>query len=422
MKKVFIFVTVLPFVPDIDAPNVISPGSLIYEVGSEGNALNWSCSDAHPYAYQISKDGDIQKYAPWHGENISFNVDGLPIGTYLYNLTLWDLSGTFVFDTVLVIVIPPVPDTTPPTINHPADLVFTENMRGTITWEVFDEHPTVCVIYRNGTVVYSQGYWSSGLIQYSFASLPLGTWEFTLIVWDEAGNSVSSNAIVKILPGSIYDLTPPEISHHDDLDIVYGSTGNTLVFYLFDKHPEGYQIFIGPVLLSEHLWSTPNIGVNVSVDGLAIGSYTIKFFAWDIYDNNATMLVGVTVSGDLTPPEITPLADLNVQEGAVEVTWVASDAAPASYQIVNLMDGSILDAGSWDGDDIVYEWDSLEVGEYYLRCIVYDVSGNFAMDDVKITVVKAESAPGFDYITLGMTALVLIVFRAFFAFKRRFKR
>ncbi|MFX1283744.1 MAG: DUF2341 domain-containing protein [Promethearchaeota archaeon] len=417
-----VFVTILPFVPDIDAPNVISPGSLIYEVGSEGNALNWSCFDAHPYAYQISKDGDIQKYAPWHGENISFNVDGLPIGTYLYNLTLWDLSGNSVFDTVLVVVIPPVPDTTPPTISQPADLVFTENMRGTITWEVFDEHPRVCVIYRNGTVVYSQGYWSSGIIQYSFVSLSLGTWEFTLTVWDEAGNSASSDALVKILPGSIYDFTPPEISHHADLDIIYGSTGNTLVFYLFDQHPEGYQIFIGTVLLSEHLWSTPNIGVNVSVDGLAIGSYTIKIFAWDIYDNNATMLVGVTVSGDLTPPEITPLADLNVQEGAVEVTWVASDAAPASYQIVDLTDGSILDDGSWDGDDIVYEWDSLEVGEYYLRCIVYDVSGNFAMDDVKITVVKAQSAPGFDYITLGMTILVLIVFRAFFASKRRFKR
>ncbi len=416
-----VIVTVAPFVPDVDSPSITSPGSLIYEVDSVDNTLDWICADAHPYAYQISKDDEVLVYSPWHGENITLNVDGLPIGTYLYNITLWDLSGNTAFDAVQVIVTPLVPDTTPPTVSDPAEQVIAENMRGTITWEVFDEHPSVCVIYRNGTIVYSLGHWSSGLVQYSFVSLPLGTWEFTLTVWDEAGNSASGSTIVKVSPGSIYDITSPEISHPADLNIIYGTTGNIISFFLFDQHPEGYQVFIDTSLISEHTWSIPNIGVNVSVDGLGIGTYTIEIFAWDSYKNNETRSVVVTVEGDLDPPEITPVPDMIVSKGSGIITWIASDRAPARYQIINLTDGSSLVDAAWDGSDIAFDLRFFEIGEYHFRCVVFDVSGNFAMDDVRVTIEKSQGAPGFDFLTSLLIISVIIVFRKIFMFKRRFR-
>ncbi|MHA2105814.1 MAG: right-handed parallel beta-helix repeat-containing protein, partial [Candidatus Hodarchaeales archaeon] len=91
-----VWITVTVAVPDIEAPIITPPGPVTYEEGSTGHILTWNCSDAHPYAYQITINAlefPDHEYNPWHGENISISIDGLDVGLWILNLTLWDLSG-----------------------------------------------------------------------------------------------------------------------------------------------------------------------------------------------------------------------------------------------------------------------------------------------------------------------------------------
>ncbi len=419
-----VLVNVFPAVPDTEPPLIIPPDALVYEEGTTGHCLTWECSDAHPYAYKVIKDTTELIFAPWWGENITINVDGLTIGSWIFNLTVWDLSGNSSFGVVNVIVTPQAPDTTSPEISQPAEQIIAENTRGSIIWEVFDGHPSICIISKNGTIVHSQSHWTSGILQYSFASLPLGTWQFTLTLWDEAGNSASSDAIVRVLPGSQADSSAPEISHHPDLEIIFGSVNISVTVYIFDEHPASYTVYLDSLKMAESDWVTPNIQVNILLDGLAIGDYTLKITAWDTFANTATRNIRVTVSGDTTPPDFvsTPL-DMSVDQGtSSNVVWQATDTAPSRYEIINLTSGSVIQQGSWGGENIELGLDSLEPGTYYFRCIVYDASENSAMDDVVITVEKAAGGvPGFEFSSLSLL-LVVVVIKQLLGKKRRTRK
>ncbi len=416
-----VYVTVSPQVPDTDPPSITTPATLMYEERTTGNTLTWECFDAHPYAYEIDKDTTKIIYAPWHGENITINIDNLPIGSWVYNLTLWDISGNSRSRQVTVIVTPSIPDTTPPTISEPAEQTITENMRGTIIWEVFDDHPSVFIISKNGTIVFPQSHWSSGIIQYSFTPLPLGTWKFTLTLWDEAGNSTSRDALVHVLIGSAYDTILPQISHHPDLEIIFGTTNNTIIIFLFDEHPQGYCVYLNDTKISEADWIVPNIQVSVSVDGLAIGSYNVKISAWDVYGNEEYQEVGILVYGDNIPPEIDSPADVTLREqSSYTLTWHVSDDNPDRFEIINQSSGSIIKQGSWIEDQIEFNLENLAHGTYYLRCIVYDRSGNYAYDDVVVTIKEDEGVPGYEILSTLFLISVLVLMRKFSLYKRRF--
>lgn len=403
-------VSILEAVPDVETPNITPPNPIEYEEGTTSHFLIWICSDDHPYAYRLFINDTESDFRPWHGENINTSVDGLSVGIWIINLTLWDLAGNTESSLTIVTVIPPLPDTTPPTCSKPADLIIAENMMGTIVWEVYDEHPDWFIIHRNGSLVYEQNYWVSGIIQYSFTSLPLGTWEFELTIYDQSGNSVSESTTVRVLHSDAIDTDAPEISHVADRQIIYGTENNFIVIYLFDANPEGYSIiFSSSNERSENQWMIPDVRVNISLDGLEIGQYTVNLTAWDIFKNSASRIFQVTVTGDNIAPTISSPPDiLGQEEMTIKITWEVSDDTPDYYTIL-FSNGTRILIEDWNGDDIVFEIANYTVGEYVFRCVVYDSSGNYAVDDVKVTIAKAKSAPGFDFLQL-MTILLLIIF------------
>ena len=419
-----VWVTVTETVPDTEIPIIIPPSPVIYEEGSTGNTLTWICSDAHPYAYQIRLNGTEfpgYEYEPWHGENITISCDDLTVNIWFFDLILWDLAGNNASSVAIVTVISEAPDITPPYVSQPTDLIVAENMVGKIVWEVSDAHPANYEILRNGSLVYKQDIWVSGIIHYHFTSLPLATWEFTLIVWDEVGFSSSSKVLVQVLPGSAYDTDPPEISHIADQIIEYGSTNNFILAYLFDEHPQGYSIIIVDTF-TDITWSDPNVQVIVSLDGLVIGIYTVNITAWDIFGNLASRTFQVTVQGDITPPTLIPHPDMVVPRGSsVILTWGASDTSPSYYELINLTSGNIISYKNWTGGNITERLVNLPMGIHKIRIIVYDTYGNFGLDDVTIDIVEGESAPGFEIILVIPILLFFIIFRQIKIFKRRIK-
>ncbi|MFX0016634.1 MAG: DUF2341 domain-containing protein [Candidatus Hermodarchaeota archaeon] len=417
-----VWVNVTEAVPDTESPVNMPPGSLEFEKGTTGHILHWICLDNHPFAYTILINDTEELFNPWHGENISYSVDHLPIGTWNVTLTLYDLASNTASSSVIVTVNPEAPDVTPPTVSQPAKSIIAENTAGTIIWEVDDKYPDRYMITRNGSIIYEKSSWVSGIIQYHYTSLPLGTWEFILTVWDVAGHSASGIAIVEVIPTGEADTFPPTISQIQDVVFTYGTLNNYIIAYLFDVHPQGYLISIGTdTIIVEHTWTSPNIKVEFCLDGLVVGNYNIIIIAWDTFGNNASRSVSVTVQGDTDPPILVHLPDITVEENInITLTWQVTDETPSHYELIMLPNGDIEQSGSWSGTSIEIVITALPLDTYQYRLIVYDMSGNYAIDDFTLIVVpKTGRAPGFELTTTAIFILFFTKFRSYFNLRRR---
>ncbi|MGM0687388.1 MAG: hypothetical protein ACQET3_10495, partial [Promethearchaeati archaeon] len=125
----------------------------------------------------------------------SLGVDGLDVGTYNYTLVVYDTSGNWVSDTVFVTVV----DTTPPTIDSPEDIEYEFGSTGhNITWTPTDELPDQYEVYRNGSLIDS-GEWNGSPISLGVDGLDVGTYNYTLVVYDTSGNWVSDTVFVTVV-------------------------------------------------------------------------------------------------------------------------------------------------------------------------------------------------------------------------------
>jgi hypothetical protein len=71
-------------------PVVNATEDFSYEEGYTGNHLNWSAEESNPRFYNLTMDGEILMNGTWRGENLSIMVDGLDVGSHIYNMTLTD--------------------------------------------------------------------------------------------------------------------------------------------------------------------------------------------------------------------------------------------------------------------------------------------------------------------------------------------
>ncbi|MGY5875632.1 MAG: NosD domain-containing protein, partial [Candidatus Thorarchaeota archaeon] len=113
----------------------------------------------------------------------------------------YDGSGTYLVPGSAGIVdhYPNVVMNATPTIDHPPDLEFYENTSGhLITWHPSDEFPRQYLILKDGVVVESDS-WDGLSISQSVDSLVSGSYNYTLIVEDYEGESVSDTVFVLVL-------------------------------------------------------------------------------------------------------------------------------------------------------------------------------------------------------------------------------
>jgi len=87
-----------------DDPTINSPGDRSYVEGSTGHYITWEASDENPYHYNITRNNDVVNDSSWDGGDIRENIDGLSVGTYYYECTVYDISGNSRSDEVRVTV------------------------------------------------------------------------------------------------------------------------------------------------------------------------------------------------------------------------------------------------------------------------------------------------------------------------------
>lgn len=118
------------------------------------------------------------------------------------------------------------PETTPPTIDHPADLDYEEGtIDNTIEWNPSDAHPSHYVIYRNGTEVVSDS-WDGGSVTVEIDGLSVGAYNYTIVVYDTSRNCASDTVLAIVLPQTTITTTTTTSTTTPNGDV----TGPVFVF------------------------------------------------------------------------------------------------------------------------------------------------------------------------------------------------
>ncbi|MCK5238450.1 MAG: hypothetical protein KAR33_02810 [Candidatus Thorarchaeota archaeon] len=87
----------------------------------------------------------------------------------------------------------------------------------------------------------------------------------------------------------------PYISPHDDITIIYGSSGNSITWNAYDSDPMSYQVYLDSNLFASGIWGST--GITVDLDGLQLGLHILQLEVTDSDWNNATDIVNVNVIG-----------------------------------------------------------------------------------------------------------------------------
>jgi hypothetical protein len=85
--------------PTLDHPSVVS-----YAYGTTGHNITWHPSSPHPQSYTLRRNGTVVSSGNWNGSALVYSVDGLGIGTYLFNCTVTDGLGRSISSVVTVTV------------------------------------------------------------------------------------------------------------------------------------------------------------------------------------------------------------------------------------------------------------------------------------------------------------------------------
>lgn len=179
-------------------PTLDSPDDIEYSEFDEGYFIEWHPDDVNPSTYAIYFDDAILKSGLWNSstQSISTMVDGLSLGVYNYTLVVTDTYDNIARDEVLVTVI----DGYAPILVGALDVTFTEGTTGyNITWSPSDAHPVSYEILFDGSLLRS-GLWNSTeeSIVVSLDGLTTGPYNYTVILTDIGGNTVSDTVIVTV--------------------------------------------------------------------------------------------------------------------------------------------------------------------------------------------------------------------------------
>ncbi len=374
---------VLVTVYDGTPPTVNSPDDVFYNEGAAGGSLLWQPYDKYPNFYRIYRDGTQVRSGNWNSnaQSFSISVSGLSYGVYNFTFLAIDDHGNTVADTVWVTVL----DGTPPVVDDQSDVFYNEGEPGgSITWTPSDLHPVSYILYKDGLVVRSGAWNSSGeTISISITGLAAGSYNYTLFVFDIGLNSGYDTVIVSVL-----DVISPTIDTFAESEIAEGTYGAEIVWTPNDLHPFNYTIYQNGIVIRFGPWNSSSESIVYSLEELPLGDYNISLIVFDESGNNATDLVQITIYDGISPT-IGTIDDYAIGEGEVgsQIEWTPYDLHPSRYEI--FIDGALTKFGLWNTSDetISVSLDGLTLDTYQVVLIVYDIENNTAFDTVMVSVI-----------------------------------
>ncbi|MGV9169668.1 MAG: right-handed parallel beta-helix repeat-containing protein, partial [Promethearchaeia archaeon] len=98
---------------DTTAPELSSSEDVSYEEGTTGHTITWEASDLTPSHYNVTLNGASYIDSEWDGSDITVEIDGLDVGTYTLQITVYDRVGHDSYDSVEIEVTEEITTTEP---------------------------------------------------------------------------------------------------------------------------------------------------------------------------------------------------------------------------------------------------------------------------------------------------------------------
>jgi parallel beta-helix repeat protein len=266
---------------------------ITHDFNTTGNYITWRARSPHPSWFQIRRNNTVIMCESWHGLNITTSIDGLDIGLYQFELTVFDEAGNNVLDFVNVQVI----DRNPPIITGPTNKTLELGTNQSyISWEGNDINPDSYILYLDGEII-NQGNWNGSDIQVQLIGLDLGVHNFTLCLYDRSSNFARDTVFVEVI-----DTISPEIEGPNDEGIYEIASENNITWNAYDLRPDYYEVWVNGTLIVSTNWTGPKIIFPIS--NLILGYYEITLVVFDTSENSALHTVNVKI---ISPPnESTP--------------------------------------------------------------------------------------------------------------------
>ncbi|MBD3405228.1 MAG: hypothetical protein GF411_03715, partial [Candidatus Lokiarchaeota archaeon] len=363
------------------APITNHPDDISYELGSTGNSILWEVADSDLDSYEIYQDGSLIDSGQIVGDSVSIDVSGLEIGSYNFTLFVNDTSGMSSTDTVFVDVY----DSTSPNINHPSDIEYELGASNNeFAWTGTDLDLASYTIYQDGGVIFS-GIYSGQILTINVDGLSVGEYNFTVIILDGSGNSITDTVIVTVV-----DTTSPVVDSPADITYDEGETGYNITWQTDELDPARYIIFRNGSGIVIDDWDGDDIVIDV--DGLSPGTYNYTLYLVDESDNEISDTIWVTVV-DIDPPYVSSPEDKLIEygTGGNRIVWFVSDTNLDTFTIYRNV--SLVASGSVAGDNVTAYIDMLDEGVYNFTVTVVDTLGASTSDSVIVEVIDT-SPPG----------------------------
>ncbi len=257
---------------DLDSPIILSPDDFTIELGSLDVLISWDVIENNQKNYTVELDGIQIEASIWLPDSpITIDISGLNNGVYHYNLTVFDTSGNFATDEVVVSVI----DTNSPNIIGPTDIELLLDEQGVeIGWIVEDEDPDAYTLTHNETDIIS-GNWISGeMISLVLEGLEEGFHIYHLTVVDQTGNVADDELVVHILPSGI-----PSLSSPADMYFAEGDINQRITWYVSDNDPTFYILEINELVFTNSSWvAQPFVEIHLQTYISGYYNFTLSLF------------------------------------------------------------------------------------------------------------------------------------------------
>jgi len=363
-----------------ETPVIVPENDISYQVGSIDNEISWFVTDTNPDTYCIYNGSDLVASDSWTTGEISIDIDGLDVGTYVFTLYVNDTDGNSATDVVTVTV---VDDTTNPITDSPEDLllVYTQSS-GNITWSVYDAYPSYFWIYKDDVVVKS-GQWNTSVIYITFDDLEVGIYNYTLVLEDVGENQASDTVFI-----TVTESVAPQFTYiPDDTSFSEGAFEISLMWNFTDENPADYVLYENGTTIDYGPWTSPCSYVyNISAPSYGVYNYTM--FVSDTTGLSCTDTLWITIE-DTTAPVVNSPDDITIIQGTTgrDLVWTPTDNHPSSFTITR--NGTIIMTGTWTSNEsLVVDLDGLTTGVFVYTIVLSDQAGNIVTDTVLVHVTE----------------------------------
>ncbi len=251
----------------------------------------------------------------------------------------------------------------------------------------------VNVTYYNGTVIEYQYTPANGTV--IFVDLPVAFVNWTV---SYLGSPIEDGSYSYNLTTLSTDIRSPVIASPGDQEFLIGTENITITWNITDEYPAEINFYVDDSLEETQTW-TNQTSYTFNASDFEIGVYELKLVATDLNDNTAEDTISLRIFENTTPVIVGPEDfELYYTEVGETIRWNFTEENPDFYILYK--NGESVVNGTLNPDSPFFTYtinEVLEIGEYNYTFWMNDTSGNWATDDVAVTIKADDIAPVITY-------------------------